>query len=111
MLEPEVSSPPGTRVQHRYTTVVGTNREFIDVSDSFCKLLGYERHDLIGLKYDDVTAPRTNDIPTVFCLFARQGYMHGLWMLRSREGENILVRYESWIRSDHHIQSVMELVA
>lgn len=110
MLEQKVSAPPGTRVQHQYTTLVNSNREFVEVSDSFCKLLGYKRHQLIGLKYDDVTAPTTNDIPTIFCLFARQGYMHGLWMLRSHDGDNILVRYESWIRSDHYIQGVMELV-
>jgi PAS domain S-box-containing protein len=94
-----------------YTTVVDTEHRYIQVSDSFCRLVGYRREDLIGKKYDEISAPGTNDIPAVFSLFMRDGYMHGLWMLVHRTGTRILVRYDAWIRSDSKIESNMELVA
>ncbi len=110
-LQAKMNPVAGTLVQHQYTTVVDSSRKFVDVSESFCKLLGYRRQELIGRTYDEVTAPRTNDIPTVYCLFARSGYMHGVWVLLTRDGESVVVRYESWVRPDHRIQAVMELVA
>jgi PAS domain S-box-containing protein len=99
-----------SQVASDYTTVVNTDRRYVEVSDSFCKLVGYQREELIGMQYDDLTAPHTNDIPTVFHLFIQQGHMHGLWMLVHRTGTRILVRYESWTRPDNLIQSNMELV-
>ena len=100
----------GGSVRPDYTTVVGSNRRFIEVSDSFCQLVGYRREELIGKRYDELTAPGTNDIATVFRLFVSLGYMHGLWMLVDRTGTTILVRYESWVRRDCYIESKMELV-
>lgn len=102
--------PVGSRVLADYTTLVDADRRYVEVSDSFCDLVGYERKELIGERYDDLTAPSTNDIPTVFRMFIREGYMHGMWMLVHREGTRILVRYESWVRPDCFIQSQMELV-
>jgi PAS domain S-box-containing protein len=93
-----------------FTTVVDSNRRYIEVSDSFCHLLGYRREELIGKTYDEISASDTNDSPTVFRLFIKNGYMHGLWMLVHRRGTPILVRYEAWVRPDSQIQSNMELV-
>jgi PAS domain S-box-containing protein len=93
-----------------YVTVVDQERKYIEVSDEFCKLVGYSRDELLGKRYDEVTASNTNNIETVFSLFARLGYMHGLWMLVSREGTRILVRYESWIRPDDLIEAHMEVL-
>jgi PAS domain S-box-containing protein len=103
------SSSP-CEVKPEFVTVVDSDRRFVQVSDSFCQLLGYRREELIGRPYDDVTAPNTNDIQTVFNLFAELGYMHGLWMLASRRGTHVLVRYESWIRPDSNIEGHMEAV-
>jgi PAS domain S-box-containing protein len=97
-------------VEPQYVTVVDSDRKYVEVSDSFCQLVGYQREELIGKRYDDLTAPNTNDIPTVFGLFQKLGYMHGMWMLVSREGTRILVRYESWLRPDSYIEGHMEVV-
>jgi PAS domain-containing protein len=64
-----------------YVTVVDSDRKYVQVSDNFCQLVGYRREELIGKRYDDLTAPEITDIPNVFGMFARLGYMHGLWML------------------------------
>ena len=100
----------GGSVRADYTTVVDGDRRYVEVSDSFCQLVGYRREELIGKRYDDLAAPGTNDIPSVFRLFVSQGYMQGLWVLVSRTGTRILVRYESWVRSECYIQGSMELV-
>lgn len=97
-------------VKPEFTTVVDGDRRYVEVSDSFCQLLGYRREELIGKLYDETSAPNTNDIMMVSRLFARQGYMHGLWMLSSRRDTRILVRYESWIRPDSYIEWRMEIV-
>lgn len=97
-------------VGHDYVTVVDLDRRYVEVSNDFCKLVGYEREALIGKRYDELSAPETNDIPTVFSLFCQLEYMHGLWMLMSRSGTHILVRYESWLRADKLIEGHMQLV-
>jgi PAS domain S-box-containing protein len=96
--ELEVRSSPLSGVDPEYVTVVDSDRKYVQVSDNFCQLVGYRREELIGKRYDDLTAPDTNNIPNVFGMFARLGYMHGLWMLVTRKGTRILVRYESRLR-------------
>lgn len=105
--QPEV---PRIRVEPKYVTVVDIDRRFVQVSDSFCQLVGYSREELIGKRYDDLTAPGNADIGSVYSLFAKTGYMHGLWLFVSREEKRILVRYESWLRPDAKIEGHMELV-
>jgi PAS domain S-box-containing protein len=90
--------------------VVDNDRNFVEVSDDFCQLVGYEREELLGRPYDELTAPNSIDIQKVFRLFARLGYKHGLWMLVSRGGMRIVVRYESWLRRDSLIEGHMELL-
>src|SRR5579862_5357906 len=94
-----------------YRTLIDLDRRYVYVSDEFCKLVGYTREELIGKRYDDVSAPDTNDLRTVFNLFCQLEYMHGLWMLLARSGRRILVRYESWLRPDRLIEAHMQLVA
>jgi PAS domain S-box-containing protein len=98
------------QVTPAYTTVVDCTRMFVDVSESFCELLGYKREELIGTRYDHLTALNTADIPATYNLFTKLGYMHGLWVFLHRTGYRILVRYESWLRQDTHIESNIELV-
>ncbi len=108
-LRQELASPQ-FGVEPQYVTVVDSDRRYVEVSDSFCQLVGYQREELVGMRSDDLTAPNTNDIPTVFGLFQKLGYMHGLWMLVGRGGTCILVRYEAWLRPDSYIEGHMEVV-
>jgi PAS domain S-box-containing protein len=98
------------QVTPAYTTVVDNTRTYVDASQTFCQLVGYARAELLGMRYDHLTAPNTADIPATYNLFSKLGYMHGLWVLLHRTGYRILVRYESWLRKDTHIESNIELV-
>lgn len=87
------------------------NRRYTEVSEGFCKVLGYRRADLIGKRVDDVTAPNTNDIEVVFGLFVQMRYMHGIWIFLHRSGTTrILTRYETTLVSDSQIDCKMELI-
>jgi len=90
------------------TTVVDLDRKYVEVSDDFCRLLGYARQELIGMKYDELTAPNTNDIEAVFGMFKELGHMQGLWVLVHREGTRILVRYACRLRQDSLIEGKLE---
>ena len=98
------------RVAPIYTTLVDSDRRYVSVSESFCKLLGYKEEELIGKRFDEVTAPSTSDISLTLSMFKKLGYMHGLWVFIHRRGERILTRYEAWRRADSLIESNMELV-
>jgi PAS domain S-box-containing protein len=98
------------RVRSECVAVVDNDRNYIEVSDSFCELVGYKREELLRKRYDELSAPNTNDILCVYRMFQRLGYMHGLWMLVSRGGTRILVRYEAWLRPDSMIEGHMEVV-
>jgi PAS domain S-box-containing protein len=92
------------------TTVVDLDRKYVHVSESFCELVGYKSEELIGTRYDRLTAQNTTDIPATYNLFSRLGYMHGLWVLVHRTGYRILIRYEAWLRPDTNIQSTIEVI-
>jgi|ERR1700685_1526946 len=92
------------------STVIDGTGKFVETSDGFCKLLGYSHQELISMTYEDLTAPGSADTARVLELFTKCGYMHGLWLLMSRSGTRILVRYESWVRPDLLIQTHLELV-
>ena len=100
----------GANVPPTYTVVVDQNRNYVHVSDSFSELVGYKVEELIGTRYDDLTALNTADILTTHTLVSKFGYMHGLWMFVHRTGYRILVRYEAWLRPDTNIQSNIEVV-
>jgi len=89
---------------------VDNDRRFVRVSDSFCELLGYRSQELIGKTYDEITAPKTSDVSTIFRLFKKLGYMQGLWMFVHRTGKRILIRYESRLRPDSLIETNIEVV-
>ena len=97
-------------VRPDYVVVVDLNRKYREVSEGFCKLLGYTREDLIGRRVDSITAHGTNDVRIVFELFQRSGYMHGIWIFENRSGTRIIVRYEAWLRYDRQIECKMEML-
>jgi PAS domain-containing protein len=61
----ELPVSPERKVEPDYKAVVNNNMRFVEVSDVFCKLVGCTREQLLGMRYDDLTAPNTNDIPIV----------------------------------------------
>ncbi len=107
---PSVSSVHCTRVQPEYVTVISARRKFVDVSPSFCKLLGYTREELLDRLFDDFTVPYTANIPIIWRLFVWTERMAGIWVFAHRSGTKLFVRYEAFARSDGFYEVHMELL-
>ena len=106
-----ISSEQSVRVRPEYVTVINSRRRFVQVSPSFCKLLGYTEDELIGKLYDDVTVPGTNHIPITWQLFMKTGYLFGIWVFAHKSGTKLFVRFEAFARADGLYESHMELLA
>ncbi len=105
-----VSSVHYSRVQPAYITVVNAQRKFVEVSPSFCKLLGYSREELIGKLFDDFTVPHTTNIAILWRLFVWTERMVGIWVFANRSGTKLFVRYEAFGRPDGFYEAHMELL-
>ena len=95
-------------VSPEYTAVVDANQRYVEVSDSFCRVMSSRRQEIIGRQYDEFTALRTNDVPTVHELFLKLGHLHGIRIFVKHSGTRILVRYQAWFRPDGQIECHME---
>ena len=94
-----------------YSVQVDMKRRCTEVSTGFCKILGYEREELIGKRIDEITASRTNNVSVIFDLLLKNRYMHGIWIFLNRSGSaKILVRYEARLVSAFRIECTMELI-
>jgi PAS domain-containing protein len=68
-LDSKVAPEHCARVQPTYVTVINPRRRFVEVSASFCKLLGYSQGELVGKLFDDFTVPYTTNIAILWPLF------------------------------------------
>ena len=107
MIEPQT---PDAETSSACTILVSTDGKFVEVSDLFCKLIGYTRDELVGMKHEDLIAPGTADRPTTDAPQITSGCSQGLWLLTTRAGIRMLVDYESRTRVDLLIQTQMEVV-
>ena len=108
-MKPNHSPKPET--SSMCTILVGKDNRYVEVSDEFCKLVGYSREELLRMKLEDLAAPCTADITTALNASKETGCAHGLWLLVSREGTRVLVRYQSRVRSaDLLVQIELELI-
>jgi PAS domain S-box-containing protein len=92
-------------------TLANSRGRSVEVSPSFCKLLGYSEGELVGRLYNDVTVPGTNHIPITWQLFTKTGYLFGIWVFAHRRGTKLFVRFEAFAREDGLYETHMELLA
>jgi len=74
---------------------VDEERCYVAVNDAACELLGYSRQELLNRKIDDVSFPSGAHVPPRFEKFLEDGSMTGIFGLRRKSGEDLLVRFES----------------
>jgi PAS domain-containing protein len=107
----KIGSEQSVRVRSDVVTVINSRRRFVQVSPSFCKLLGYTEDELIGKLYDEVTVPGTNHIPITWQVFLKTGYLFGIWVFAHKSGTKLFVRFESFARVDGLYETHLELLA
>ncbi len=57
---------PESETTSTCSIVVGKQNNYVEVSDGFCRLVGYSRVELLQMKLEDLAAPGTADITTSF---------------------------------------------
>jgi PAS domain S-box-containing protein len=70
-------------------------RRYVEVNDAACRLLGFERSELLALRVDDIAADRNADLPAMWTAFLASGSMEGQFALRRRDGGTVLVDFRS----------------
>jgi hypothetical protein len=72
--------------------VLSVEGKFKKVSEDFCQMVGYQAAELLGMPIDDITAPRTVNIPQHLGVVMYFANFQSLWMFVHRNGGAILVR-------------------
>jgi len=88
---------PAARVE------VDSGRRYIAVNEAACELLGYSREELLGMSIDDISFPSRAHVQPMFAKFVREGEMSGIFALRRKTGEGIMVRFESQMSAGRSI--------
>jgi PAS domain S-box-containing protein len=70
-------------------------RRYVAVNDAACELLGFAREELLGKTIDDISFPSGAHVQAMHANFVRDGSMTGIFALRRKSGEAIMVRFES----------------
>ena len=81
------------------TTVVNSDRLWVQVSTSFARYLGRDPEEMIGKKVDDFTVPNSTDIDLVFKALYQLGEMDGLWAFQHKNGQHLFVHYHAKLSS------------
>jgi PAS domain S-box-containing protein len=93
---------------------VDSSRRYISVNDAACDLLGYTRGEFLKLRIDDISFPSGAHVDPLYTKFLEDGTMQGIFALRRKSGEGIMVRFESHTREGRsfatwtHFQSLNE---
>jgi hypothetical protein len=69
---------PESETNATCTILVGKDNSYVEVSDGFCRLVGYSREEILKMKLEDLAAPGTADITTAFNPLKETGCAHGL---------------------------------
>ena len=93
---------------------VDSRRRYIWVNDAACELLGYSRSELLSKTIDDISYPSGAHVGSMFAKFENEGAMSGIFALRRKSGQGIMIRFESEVVDGHprakwtHFQPVEE---
>lgn len=76
---------------------VDSSRRYVDANDAACKLLGYSREELLTKTIEDISYPSGAHVHPLFQRFQQDGSMAGIFALRRKSGEGIMIRFQSRI--------------
>lgn len=83
-----------------YLVFADGNRRLVEVTEEVCRLLGYQRAELLGMTIDQITAPDSGPVAELFNEFVKEGFQEGSYVLRHRNGQQISMRYRAKVFPD-----------
>ncbi len=93
--------------QGEYVAFANPERLYVEVSDGFCRLLGYSRQEMLQMRIDQVAAA-PNEVPERWHRFLNRGALEGKIVLRHRSGALVPVSYQAKVFPDGCMVSRME---
>jgi PAS domain S-box-containing protein len=90
-----------------YIAYADAQRRYIDVTDAFCRLLGYTREEMLGMSIDQVVAS-PGEVPERWQQYISKGELEGEIVLRHRSGALVPVAFEAKILPDGRMVSRMQ---
>ena len=82
---------------------VDSSRRYVAVNNAACDLLGYSREELLQLTIDDVSFPSGAHVSPMFTRFLEDGSMSGIFALRRKSGEGIMIRFQSQLKDGRSV--------
>ena len=76
---------------------VNERRQYVNVNESACRLLGYSREELLTMRIDDISYPSGAHVSPMFENYKEEGGMRGRFAVQTKSGEVIWIRYDSAI--------------
>ena len=83
------------------------SRRYLDCTDGVCRLLGYERSEMLARTIENVSF-HDREVSKLFAEYLRRGKMDGDFVLRHKDGDPIPIRYRAFVFADGCAAAVWE---
>ena len=83
------------------------SRKYVDCTDSVCRLLGYQRSEMLARTIENVSF-HDAEVSKLFAEYLRRGKMDGEFVLRHKNGNPIPIRYRAFVFADGCTAAVWE---
>jgi len=102
-------------LSHRHPEVTGAefvvftnpSRQYVDCTEGVCRLLGYEREELLARTIDNISF-HDDQISRLFMEYLQQGRMDGEYVLKHKSGTPVPIRYRAFVFPDGCLAAVWE---
>ncbi len=113
--ERQQSSGDPYLLSHRHPEMEGAefavftdpSRRYVDCTDGVCRLLGYDRQELLASSIDNVSF-HAAEVSKLFAEYLQRGEMNGEFVLRHKAGTPIPIRYRAFVFTDGCTAAVWE---
>jgi PAS domain-containing protein len=82
-----------------FVVFTDASRRYVDCTDGVCRLLGYDRAEILAQTIDDVSF-HGSEVSKLFAEYLQRGQMNGEYVLRHKNGAPIPIRYRAFVFAD-----------
>jgi PAS domain-containing protein len=90
-----------------FVVVANSSRQYLDCTEGVCRLLGYEREELMARTIDDISF-HDDQTSELFAEYLRRGQMDGEYVLRHKSGTPVPIRYRAFVFPDGCMAAIWE---